>query len=210
MKTAGDVYIAGFKTVDDWKAFRSSLTLGKDPARWQEAFDSYFHARLSLRYLNPIKILQENGTFQGEGFSILAIQCSLIEFLESTVQGISYRYRRKKDPSLTQYEYSDSSDIFVQFLTKRKPFSQSFDEQSATDFYVNIRCGLLHEARTKGGWTVWAKSPTQALISVADKIVYRDNFHEGLLEFIDWYKGALLSDAAIQKAFVRKFDSLCQ
>lgn len=210
MKTAGEVYIAGVKTIDSWKAFRATLVLGKNPSLWQEAFNSYFHSRLSLRYLNPIKVLQDNGTFQGEGFSILAIQCSLIEFLESTVQGISYRYRRKKDPPLGQYEYSDSGDIFVQFLTKRKPFSQNFDEQSATDFYINIRCGLLHEARTKGGWTIWAKSPTNVLISFPEKIVYRDNFHQALLQFIDWYKRALLSDADIQVAFIRKFDSLCQ
>lgn len=70
MKAAGDVYIAGSKKIDDWKAFRATLAVGKDPTRWKEAFDDYFHARLSLRYLNPIKILQDNGTFQGEGFSI--------------------------------------------------------------------------------------------------------------------------------------------
>jgi len=203
---------AGMSILRDSKnsmTVRATLAVGKDPTCWKEAFDDYFHARLSLRYLNPIKILQDNGTFQGEGFSIVAIQCSLIEFLESTIQGISYRYRRKKDPPLTQYEYSDSGDIFVQFLTGRNPFSQSFDEQSATEFYVNIRCGLLHEARTKGGWTIWAKSPTNSLISQREKIVYRDNFQDALLTFVDWYKSALPGDHALQEAFIRKFDSLC-
>jgi hypothetical protein len=90
-KGPGDVNIAGSKTIDDWKACRAALVPGNDPARWQEVFDSYFYARLSLHYLEPIRVLQENGTFRGEGFSIVAIQCSLIEFLESTVQGISYR-----------------------------------------------------------------------------------------------------------------------
>jgi len=210
MRTAGEIHIAGLKTIDDWKTFRVTLVSGKEPTRWQEAFDSYFYDRLSLRYLNPIKILQDNDTFQGEGFSMLALQCSLIEFLESTIQGISYRYRRKKDAPLTKHEYSESGDMFVQFLTKRKPFSQSFNEQSAMDFYANIRCGLLHEARTKGGWTVWAKSASGQLISVADKIVFRDNFQQALLEFVEWYKGTLLSDSLIQEAFIRKFDSLCQ
>ena len=69
---------------------------------------------------------------------------------------------------------------------------------------------FLHEARTKGGWRIWAKSPAATVVSAAPKIVYRDDFHAALLEFIEWYKGALPSDKALQEAFIRKFDSLCQ
>jgi len=93
MKTAGNVYIAGSKTAADWTAFRKTLVPGKDRASWQNAYGGFLHKRLSLRYLEPIKVLRDSGTFQGEGFSIVAIQCTLIEFLESTVQGLSYRYR---------------------------------------------------------------------------------------------------------------------
>ncbi len=209
MKTVGDVYIAGFKTADDWKSSRATLASGNDPAFWQKAFEDYFHARLSLRYLEPIRVLQENGTFQGEGFSIVAIQCTLIEFLESTVQGRNYRYRRRGDPPLGPHEYSNGKDLFVRFLSTRTPFDKDFDTHLAREFYENVRCGLLHEARTKGGWTIWAKSPAASLVSATDKTIYRDNFHAGLLEFIDWYKGALVLDASLQEAFIRKFDSLC-
>lgn len=154
-----DVYIAGTKTVADWNAFRPGLALGGDRAVWTEAFQSYFHARLSLRYLDPIRVLQDNGTYQGEGFSIVAIQCTLIEFLESTVQGRSYRYRRRGDPPVGPHEYSNSSELFVSFLSTRQAFAKDFDAQLAHDFYEGVRCGLLHEARTKGGWTIWAKRP---------------------------------------------------
>jgi len=98
MKTLGDVHIAGSRTTVDWQAFRAKLKPGGEVALWKKAFDDYFYERLSLRYLEPIKVLQDNGTYQGEGFSIVAIQCTLIEFLESTVQGISYRFRRKGEP----------------------------------------------------------------------------------------------------------------
>jgi hypothetical protein len=118
-----EVYIAGSRTAADWSAFRKTLAPGDGPHLWKNAFECYFHERLSLRYLEPIGTLQENGTFQGEGFSIVTIQCTLIEFLESTVQGISYRYRRRGDPPLGPHEYSDSGDLFNSFLTKRKPFS---------------------------------------------------------------------------------------
>lgn len=202
-------YIAGWKTVDDWNAFKSKLVAGSTSEGWEKAFTDYFHGRLSSRYLEPIRVLQDSGTFQGEGFSIVAIQCSLIEFLESTVQGLSYRYRPRNAPAVGPHEYSDSGDLFAQFLTTRQPFSNDFDRDTARDFYVGVRCGLLHEARTKNGWMIWAKSPTANVVNAKEKIVFRDDFQAALLTFIEWYKEHLLTDISLQEAFLRKFDSLC-
>ncbi len=208
MKAAGDVYIAGSKTMDDWKAFRNTLALGGD-SEWKSAFEEYFHQRLSLRYLEPIRVLQDHGTFQGEGFSIVAIQCTLIEFLASTVEGKNYRFRRKGDPPLGPYEYSNSCDLFVTFLAARQPFQNVFDSVLARDFYAGVRCGLLHEARTKNGWTIWAKSPSGTIIDGGQKIVYRNDLQAGILAFVKWYESALKVEVSLQEAFVRKFDSLC-
>lgn len=72
-RTTGDSQIAGSLTPDDWRKFRATLTPGSVPDLWKKAFGDYFDTRLSLRYLGPIKTLQNNGTFQGEGFSIAAI-----------------------------------------------------------------------------------------------------------------------------------------
>jgi hypothetical protein len=79
----------------------------------------------------------------------------------------------------------------------------------ARDFYVGVRCGLLHEARTKNGWTILAKEFGGHTIDASQKIVYRDTFQESLLSFVEWYKGALISDNGLQEVFLRKFDSLC-
>ncbi len=205
----GSGLIAGWKTVDDWNALRATLVVGGSPQRWRQAFVDFFQTRLQLRYFNPIKVLQEHGTFQGEGFSILAIQCTLIEFLESTVQGIRYRHLRHGE-TLGLHEYSSSRDVFVSFLVKRVPFSKDFDGPLALDFYAGVRCGLLHEARTKGGWRVWAQGPTGAVIDRRQRIVYRDNFQGALEAFIASYADALVSDTVLQEAFARKFDDLCQ
>jgi hypothetical protein len=210
-KTTGDVHIAGSLTTDDWNDFRATLTPGGDPAVWSKAFEDYFYTRLSLRYLGPIKVLQENGTFQGEGFAIAAVQCSIIEFLESTVLGKSYRLVRPRGaPPLTPHEYSSSSDVFVSFLVNRGPFKNDFKTAiAARDFYEGVRCGLLHEARTKNGWTIWARSGEGKTADTAQKIMFRDNFQTGLLAFVEWYRGSLPTDNGLQEAFIRKFDSLC-
>ena len=202
-------YIAGRKTPENWGTFRSKLIKEANQELWKKAFDEYFKERLNLRYLNPIKILQENGKLIGEGFSIMAIICTLVEFLETTIKGLKYKYVRNKN-ELNQYEYCFSSDIFVDFLSKRIPFSNHFDKDLALEFYKNIRCGLLHEAQTKGRWTIRAKSLTGSLIDKNNKIVFRDDFQMALDEFTDDYYKNLLTDSELQKAFIRKFDFICE
>ena len=208
MNVLGDVHIASFKTVDDWQLFRPHLAPGGDQNLWEEALRRYFFPRLALRYLEPIKVIQEYGTFQVEGFSIVAIQCSLIEFLESTAQGLSYHYPRRGDQH-GPYEYSDSNKLFVHFLTARPPFASDFNRQVAQDFYEGVRCGLLHEARPKHKWRIWGQGPNGTTIDAVRKIVYQNNLQTALLEFVDWYGRSLLADVRFQEAFIRKFDSLC-
>ena len=207
MRNELDNYIAAGKTSADWYAVRDKLIVGV-PNGWYNAFAEFFSARLSLRYLHPIKILQENGTFQGEGFSIAAIQCSLIEFLESTTQGTNYRYLRRNEKA-GEHEYSSSRDVFVSFLSNREPFAGTFDKESAQDFYVSVRCGLLHEARTKNGWKIWAQHPDGKIAIPSKYIVYRDNFQAALLIYIQEYGKQLPLRSDLQEAFIRKFNALC-
>jgi hypothetical protein len=135
----------------------------------------------------------------------------MIEFLESTIQGATYRYlTRGSTTQLSAHEYSDSRRIFVDFLRKRQPFKGDFKtKQLAEDFYVGVRCGLLHEARTNNGWLIRASGPT--VIGLApEKILYRNNFQEALEAFIRSYETDLESRVDFQEAFIRKFDTLCQ
>jgi len=205
-----DTKIAGKRTVKDWRSIKPSLVPGGDSKPWETAFKHFFEERLSTRYLKPIESLRANPTLNGEGFSILAIHCSMIEFLESTLQGKSYRFVRKNDQRLGPHEYSESGKMFSTFLSKRQPFCSTFNATLAGDFYAGVRCALLHEARTKDGWTVKAKGPSLVTIAGANKVVYRNNFHDALLSFIEWYKAELPVDKVLQEAFIRKFESLCQ
>lgn len=206
MKTAGPDFISGWKTAADWAVARQALVVGQ-PSGWDAAYADFFSERLKLRYFEPIQVLQANGAQRGEGFSIVAIQCSLIEFLESTAQGTNYRYVRGGQ-QLGQFEYSSSRDIFVSFLTTRSPFATTFNAATAEDFYASVRCGLLHEARTKNGWRIWADG--SAVADTHQKIVFRNNFQDALLTYLAEYAQRLPLDASLQEAFVRKLDYLCQ
>jgi len=208
MSEADHTIIGGTKTCGDWRAFRAKLVPGGDRALWERAFEDYFQARVRLRYLEPISILQEHGTRRGEGFSIVAIHCTLVEFLESAVQGVTYRYVQR-DADLGPYEYRKSGKAFEAFLCTREPFKNVFDPALAKDFYENVRCAVLHEARTKAGWRIWAGGPKSVIVDGNQRVLYRDNFHEALLVFIDLYRGRVVSDPAAQTAFLRKLDSLC-
>lgn len=210
MSEPDDTLIGGSKTCGNWRGFRRNLVPGADRASWTTAFEDYFHSRIQLRYFEPIKLLQQCGANRGEGFSISAIHCTLIEFLESTVQGINYRYVRS-DSELGLHEYRKSGPVFVAFLTKREPFSRCFTNESiGWEFYQNVRCGLLHEARTKGHWRIRANGPTDMIADTDSHILYRNTFHAAVLQFLNWYREALLSDTQMQEAFVRKFNALCE
>jgi hypothetical protein len=203
-----DLQISGSKTVADWTAGRRLLG-DAGQSEWSEAFEEFLFARLRLRYLAPIKALQTNGVPRGEGFSIVAIQVTLIEFLAACILGASYRYVRRGDPPLTQFEYSQSGPLFAQFLVTTAPFNREFSTASADDFCRNVRCGLLHEARTKQGWSILADSGSNTMVDTVRKVVFRNDLQRGLEEFLSGYRRRLATEMAIQEAFIRKIDSLC-
>lgn len=203
--------IAGAKTAADWKAIKSQLENCSDPSIWEKAFEDFFEARLSSRYFEPVRAIEKMGSDVGEGFAIVTLHCSLIEFLAATLVGKTYRSRRNSDPPLGELEYSNSRDIFVEFLVNHEPFSAMFTQSdTAGDFYVSVRCGLLHEACTKGQWRIRVCESAALAIDANAKVVYRNKMQAAFNQFVTWYKKQLPGDAELQKAFIRKFDSLCR
>lgn len=210
MKLPNDTRIAGKKTVADWTAMKDRLTGSPGPSAWTEAFKDFFKMRLESRYFEPIKAITKIKEDAGEGFAIVALHCSLIEFLAATLEGKNYIQGNGGAP-LGDFEYSNSKDMFVEFLERNEPFKSIFSKAgTALNFYRSVRCGLLHEARTKGSWKIRVcESATQA-IDVEEMVVCRNKMQEAFDQFVDWYGRQLPIDAALQQAFIRKFDSLCQ
>jgi len=166
MTLPDDTRIAGLKTVADWTAMKGQLAACNGLEIWEKAFRDFFEARLDSRYFKPIEALEQMNQYSGEGFAIVTLHCSLIEFLASTLEGKTYRYSRNGNPPLGEFEYSNSRDMFVSFLKKNEPFKGMFSKNGAAeDFYASVRCGLLHEARTKGRWrSGYASQPVRLSI----------------------------------------------
>lgn len=212
--------IAGKKTCVNWSKFQDQLVPGENKTLWQTAYNDYFFERLKTRYLNPVLAIEKSPDFneEGEGFSIVAILCTLVEFLEATRQGKEFRYinRSSRKPVTPPFnpdnEYSGSQEYFINFLQNQKPFKDCFTSKIlAEEFYTAIRCGLLHEAGTKKGWKIKvAKSRSNKLIDAEKKFVYRDNFREAFDTYFKIYEKELTSDIKLQKAFIKKFNSLCR
>lgn len=181
----GKTRIAGTLTIDDWNNFCKTLEGTPSKQDWIEAYELYFYQRLNARYLEPIRVLRKafRNSNTGEGFSIVTIQCCLIEFLESTAQGKNYKYGDSCD-ALT--EYYSSENIFKDFLSNREPFCNEFSRTLAGKFYAGVRCGLVHEASTKGSWTISSrrKGLNGKIVDAADKILYRNNFQDALEKYI--------------------------
>jgi gamma-glutamylcyclotransferase (GGCT)/AIG2-like uncharacterized protein YtfP len=229
-KIHDDIKIAGNHTVKDWK--RDRIVLLKNPGNdqlWQNAFN-VFRARVKSRFLSPIEKILSGNENKGEGFSAVAIQCILVEFLEAFYQGKVYAAYSPDDELESRAaklglrvdqlrghnqpnEYSSSSKLFRDFLTGHEPFRTWFDRNSkAAAFYTDFRCGLLHEAATKKTAIIRAGSDDGPIIEKDSNsfILYRNSFQKAILSFVEAYFDDLLVNDALKLAFIRKMDDICQ
>lgn len=203
--------IAGELTISDWLRLKESLErdFGKDTL-WDEAF-AFFEKRIDTRYLKPIEAIEKYSNIEGEGFAISAIICSLIEALETFRLGKVYKRASKSNPLNETKEYFKSQPIFEDFLKKREPFKAHFAVDGlATDFYENVRCAVLHEAATRNGWKI--RIDTTVLVEKRNEslILNRALFVDAIKQYMCSYKTELLGSHELKKAFIKKWDSICE
>lgn len=205
--------IAGKNTDTDWFALKAKITqTPNDVALWEEAYKRFYCLRIETRYLKPIASIREEDDQNGEGFAIAALFCSLIEFLETCEQG--HVFKLGADNKLThqtnEYTIGVGGKYFRDFLTTREPFKNHFTPVIAKDFFDNLRCPLLHEARTQAGWYVSSESSKGKLFEQrgGHKVLFRNDLVPALQTYFRDYRGRLVTQLPVQQAFVRKFDHL--
>src|SRR6266496_2360952 len=91
------------------------------------------------RYIKPFHFEERRyKKHYKNGFSMMASACLLIEALESFYQGLEETPKR------------ENQQMFVSFFKRETDF-KAFRNSS---FYRDVRCGILHQGETTGGFTV--------------------------------------------------------
>lgn len=180
MKEAPPQLAAGC-TVADYRRWEASQDRG--------AIALFMRARFEQRYLTPIQIDPR----RKHGFTMMAVSCLMIEALESFFRG--WGDTRGK-----------SERAFVGFFKRWDEFSRF--RPVAGDFYRHVRCGILHQAETTGGWRIVRSGPV-----LAGKTVNATRFVRGLGLVIDAYATLLKEEAweaPLWTAFRKKMDAICR
>jgi hypothetical protein len=205
------IKIAKDFNVADWKELRPELLYSNDS--WPKAIE-VFEERIYSRFFNPIEKIKSIKKNEGEGFSIALISVVLLEFLAAFELGKIYRIQKE---GLSPHEYYSGIGLLKSFLRSSNLFNQHFDSNSKVQiFYENIRCGLVHEARTLEDDVIISnessKNTNQNSIYFKENGEWRLN-RDVMLDviklFVENYKERLLNNESyIRSNFILKMDDI--
>jgi hypothetical protein len=123
-----DVLLSSSTTVRRYKELEAAKAEGR------KEIAKFFRERFRERYLDPAL-----AACPKSGFSLMALNCLMIEAL------VSFRRGWPNTRNL-------SKTAFCFFFDREDEFSAF--RGYAHDFYVHVRCGILHQAETTGGWLI--------------------------------------------------------
>ncbi len=117
------------------------------------------------------------------GFSIMANCCLLIETLEAFYRG-------------WDNTRNESEKAFLKFFTRDQNFTEFAIDDLPTQFYKNIRCGILHQGETTEGWTLTrqGKSIIDKTNKKIDAILFLTKLHKSLNDYKDELENADWND----------------
>jgi hypothetical protein len=144
----------------------------------REGIADFVHHRFRERYVIPPLAIPPEGK---SGFLIMGVSCLLIEALESFYQGWESTERTKSQPSLSKH-------AFRLFFLRQWRFKDFRDY--STDFYKCVRCGILHQGETTGGWHVLRSG---LLFDEETLTVNATKFHSNISGALDDYRRNLIA-----------------
>lgn len=192
-------------TLGDWKVLRNRLASNAASTKdWVMAFD-VLYKRWQKRYLDPIQWIHEwNGPAkaEGEGFAIMTIASCLFEAVAAAYSGKIYHYDDVVRKQFHPWAYKDSACCYTDVLKNHPVFKDSLSgsEIDETRFYRGIRCGLIHEARTKAEFKINTNfSRSELAWKDGDAtIINRHAFVQRLVKMIDRMETDIRDNADIK------------
>ena len=153
----------------------------------RQALGQFIVERFDERYFRPI-----NDSLSKHGFSTLAVACLVIESLESFYQG-------RADTR------GNSRKIFRDFLARNTPLKVL---GGGTDwFYTDIRCGILHQSESRGGWRVLRSGP---LLDMSAKAINATKALHALKQLVQQYAAQIQTDEVLWRNFKKKMVAVCE
>jgi hypothetical protein len=165
----------------------------------------FIRHRLKRRYLTPLSKVQ--GKFRS-GFLQMAAGCLLIETLQSFRMGWN-NTRRKEQKAFAKF-FKNHTAEFPKFRTYFPILpNPTRPRQKIDTFYKNIRCGILHQAETTGGYSIVRdKSPI-----FSEKTVNANKFSAALIRCINNYLRNLATESCDSRAWrmaTKKIRHVCR
>ena len=169
---------------------------------WNQAIE-ILKMRIENRYFEPVDLLIEKETNKMAkerkyGFTILSIDCLLIETLQAFIEG--WKTTKNK-----------SEKAFKKFLTTSPSFKKHFSQEMAIQFYKNYRCGILHQAEIQSDSLVWSIGPIVQNIN-NKMVINRTEFHKKLKDDFYHYLEQLKDERNVnlRNNFQKKMNHICQ
>lgn len=193
--------IASKFTVGDYDKLRPRLdpTNPQAEGAWPEAI-KVLRRRIEERFLSPVDQLigGSSPTPSVPGFAILALDCLLIDTIQSFREG-----------RVTTGEVSPARS-FKDFLKNSSRF-RDFNSEDREKFFHYVRNGLLHNGETRGDWKV--RADTATMLTRADsgtRTINRTLFHRAIVEEFEEYCALLgTGQTAVREKFLRRMDAIC-
>jgi hypothetical protein len=159
-------------------------------AQNRERIAEAIRKRFTERYINAAGA----DTPYKHGFTMMAISCLMIEALESFRQGWATSNAR-------------SSAAFSSFFNHADAFRNFGGD--AQQFYINVRCGILHQAETTGGWLIMRIGPMfESSTLTVNATLFLESLRSVLNDFCDQLKTAAW-DSKEWKKVRKKMDAIC-
>jgi hypothetical protein len=150
---------------------------------------SLIEHRLNHRYIRPLSHVPVEPIDYKSGFLMMAVACLLIETLYSFRKGINDTDRKSEDAFKDFFtDYRDSFKEFDECFPRGYTGKDGKWKKDGCSFYKHIRCGILHQAETTGGYRILRMGE---LFDSKKNAVNANKFVEELEKCIDKYIGEL-------------------
>ncbi|HVS50853.1 MAG TPA: gamma-glutamylcyclotransferase family protein [Opitutaceae bacterium] len=191
--------LASHFTVERYRELKPSLAT-EDSAAWTEVIEAV-RRRIDERYVAPVSELEQHDDKPRDerptraGFAIVALDCLLIDTIQSFREGRSET--AEKSPARS----------FEEFLNT--PRFSDFNNRDRGNFFQNVRNALLHNGETRSDWKIRIGIDRMLKREGTTRLLNRKFFHAAVLEEWKTFCDAVAAnDLPARAALIRRLDAM--